>query len=294
MIPLISSICYGPSGWCQLPRLWWKVTLEASGVLDDDYPECSGGLDRQVLEKMGLDQDETLAYIHSERPDYLTFEAWAGDRSETREGDMEEWNTHIRGRLHRQEKIDDIYATLGFGEGEDLTSAVVLNQLEDWHFFYSRDLESDALQPFGGQVIPLISTLDYGPLGACQLPRTWYKVVLETRGLLHGEYPACGGGLDARVLSAIGLDRDATVAHLEQEQPSYLAFEAWVREALGGEPDAQGVADWNAFVRERVHNEDKRQDIHRTLGREDDGSITSAVVQNHLEDWHLAHSAVVS
>ena len=75
MIPLISSICYGPSGWCQLPRRWWKVTLKASGVLDADYPECSGGLDRQVLEKMGLDQDETLGYIHSERPDYLTFEA---------------------------------------------------------------------------------------------------------------------------------------------------------------------------------------------------------------------------
>ena len=27
MIPLVSSLCYGPMEICQLPRLWWKVQL---------------------------------------------------------------------------------------------------------------------------------------------------------------------------------------------------------------------------------------------------------------------------
>ena len=36
MIPMISSICYGPLKVCQLPRTWWKVSLRKAGLLDDD------------------------------------------------------------------------------------------------------------------------------------------------------------------------------------------------------------------------------------------------------------------
>ena len=35
-------------------------------------------------------------------------------------------------------------------------------------------------------MVPLISNIGYGPLGACQLPRFWWKVILRKAGLLDG------------------------------------------------------------------------------------------------------------
>jgi len=297
MIPLVSSICYGPARICQVPRLWWKALLQACGQLDAEYPECSGGLDRQVLELLGLDRSEVLEHIHGHKPDYLSFEAWVLGR---RGGDLDEearqtWNAGIRGRVHNQHKIDDIYATLGFADDAGVTSAVVLNHLEDWHFHYEQELAGDDLAGREGAVVPLISTLDYGALGLCQVPRTWHKVVLEARGLLHEEYPGCGGGLDLRVLrDVLGLDRDQVVEYLTREQPSYLAFEAWIRQQLGGEPEAGAVREWNAYVNGREHNEDKQRDIAGTLGLAPKDCPTSAVILNHIEDWHLAHAACVA
>ena len=293
MIPLISSQCYGPLQICHLPRLWWKASLNAAGRLAEDYPECTPVLDSMVLDLLGLDKEAALGHIHSGRPDYLAFEAWVRDQTgggPSRE-QVEEWNGSIRSRVHQQWKIDDIYPTLGFDGSEGITSAVVLNHLEDWHFWHARDLGGEALEGWRGRTVPLVSSLDYGLLGVCQLPRTWQKLLLQAAGLLHEEYPGLGGGLDRRVVvDVLGLDADQVVEHLTSERPSYLEFEDWVGEQLGGRDVSAAVEEWNGFVRNRVHRADKRADIHSNLGRPDDGSLPqSAVVLNHVEDWHLAH-----
>ena len=237
MIPLISSQCYGPLEVCHLPRLWWKASLNAAGRLAEDYPECTPVLDRMVLERLGLDKEEALGHIHSARPDYLSFESWVRERTgggPSRE-QVEEWNGSVRSRVHEQWKIDDIYPTLGFDGSEGITSAVVLNHLEDWQFWYARDLGGEELAAGSRRTVPLVSTLDYGLLGVCQLPRTWHKVLLQAAGLLHGEYPGLGGGLDRRVVvDVLGLDADQVVDHLTSERPSYLRFEEWVRSSSGG------------------------------------------------------------
>ena len=293
MIPLISSLCCGPMEICQLPRLWWKASLKAAGRLAEDYPECTHVLDSMVLERLGLDRQATLEHIHSARPDYLAFEAWVREQTggEPSRELGEEWNGLIRSRVHEQWKIDDIYSTLGFDGSEGITSAVVLNHLEDWHFWHARDLGGQELAGWRGRTVPLVATLDYGPLGVCQLPRTWHKILLQAAGLLHAEYPGLGGGLDRRVVvDVLGLDAGRVVDHLTSERPRYLEFEGWVREQLGGRDVSGPVGEWNEFVRNRVHQADKRADIHNNLGRPDDGSLpASATVLNHLEDWHLAH-----
>ncbi len=291
MIPLVSSLCYGPLGMCQLPRTWWKVSLHASGHLADDYPEATGGLDSMVLDRLGLDKATALAHIHDQRPDYLTFENWVVEQVGTPTNDVShEWNTFISNRIHKQEKIDDIYATLSFAQDAGITSAAILNQLEDWHFWYERDLDGSELAGRKGTVVPLVSSLDYGSLGVCQLPRTWHKVLLESAGLLHVDYPGLGGGLDKRVVvDVLGLDRDEVNEHLTTVRPSYLQFESWVREHLNS--DLSGpITEWNEFVRNRDHHGEKRADIHANLGRPDDGSLpTTATVLNQVEDWHFAH-----
>ena len=299
MIPLVSSLCYGPLGMCQLPRTWWKVSLHAAGHLAHDYPEATGGLDSMVLDRLGLDKDQTLARIHQQRPDYLSFEAWVvAQVGLPSEAVREEWNTFIADRVHSQEKLDDIYGTLGFSADAAVTSAVVLNELEDWHFWYSRDLADGvkALQGWAGKLVPLVSTLDYGPMGVCQLPRTWHKVLLDSAGLLHSDYPALGGGLDKRVVvEVLGLDRDEVNEHLMTNRPSYLQFESWIQERLGGRDVSVAVEEWNRFVRTREHHAEKRADIHQNLGRVDDCNLpTSSVVLNQIEDWHYAHGVLVA
>lgn len=294
MIPLISSQCYGPLEICHLPRLWWKASLNAAGRLDEDYPECTPVLDTMVLDLLGLDKEAALGHIHSVRPDYLAFEAWVRDQTgggPSRQR-IEEWNGSIRSRVHQQWKIDDIYPTLGFDGSEGITSAVVLNHLEDWQFWHSRDLGGEGLGEWSGRTVPLVSSLDYGLLGVCQLPRTWHKVLLQASGLLHVDYPGLGGGLDRRVVvDVLGLEPDPVVDHLTSEKPPYLQFEDWVRDQLGDRDLSAAVEEWNRFVRNRNHGPDKRADIHNNLRRPDDGALSqSAVILNHLEDWHFAHA----
>ena len=61
MVPLISSLCYGPLGYCQMPRTWWKSLLHAHGLLAEDYPPCTDGLDHWWLEGFMIEDEEMLA-----------------------------------------------------------------------------------------------------------------------------------------------------------------------------------------------------------------------------------------
>ena len=295
MIPLISSICYGPLGVCQLPRFWWKVLLRKAGLLDPEYPDYSPGLDRGVLEKLGLDKEVTLTYLRNERPTYLDFEAWVLDQKggSLDQNAVDEWNAFVRTRVHTSPgKLAEVYGDIGMEDDGTLNSAVILNSLQDWQLCHKRDLNAD-FSALGGQVVPLISSIDYGPLEVCQLPRTWLKVVLKAKDLLHPDYPDCGGGLDARVLAVLKLDREATVSYLRSNVPTYLEFEDWVLEQNGGAIDREAAEEWNRSIRERVHHERTRAAIHAAVGVEDDGTLISAVILNHIEDWHLAHADLV-
>ena len=304
MVPLISSLCYGPLEVCQLPRLWWKVTLRATGLLDDEYPQASRGLDARVIEALDIDEEETLTYIRSKLPDYLSFEAWvvaqrSGEGKTTTTSDtngvIDDWNAAVRGRIHeRPEKIQETYKDIGWSTDEvHVNSAVILNSLQDWQLFYKRDLNSD-FSRFGNTIVPLISTLDYGPMEVCQLPRTWLKVLLRAKNLLHDDYPdMTTDGLDPRALEAVGIAPDKAVDFIRGTLPSYTDFEAWILEQNGGALDRARIDEWNQFVRTRDHMEAKQKDIKSTLGREDVESITRAAILNHIEDMHLAHEVLM-
>jgi hypothetical protein len=300
MIPLISSLCYGPLEVCQLPRLWWKVTLGATGLLDDEYPQASGGLDARVIEALNLDKEETLSFIRSTLPDYLSFETWVVEKrgGEPTKGQpaIDDWNAALRDRIHeRPEKIQETYKDIGWSTDEvHVNSAVILNGLQDWQLFYKRDLNSD-FSRFGNTIVPLISTLDYGPLEVCQLPRTWLKVLLRAKNLLHDDYPdMTTSGLDPRALEAVGIAADKAVEFIRGTLPSYTDFEAWILEQNGGVLDRARIDEWNQFVRTRDHKEAKQKDIKSTLGRDDvKGEITRAAVLNHIEDMHLAHEVLM-
>lgn len=293
MIPLLSSLCYGPLEVCQLPRTWWKVLLRNAGLLDEEYPDVSEGLDKSVLEVLNLDRSKTLAYLRETMPRYLQFEAWVlrqNDGTLDRKA-VKDWNDSVRNRIHtRPDKLEETTGDIGIPNDGAITSAVVLNGLQDWSLFYKRDLNRE-FSALDGRVVPLISSLDYGPLNVCQLPRTWLKVLLRSRNLLHPDYPdMTEDGLDPRVLRAVNVEPNDAVGFIRDNAPSYLDFEAWILGRNDGRMDPGAVDEWNHFVRTRIHSNEKIVDIHNTLDLENDGRLTSAVVLNHVEDWHFAHA----
>ncbi|MDE3258545.1 MAG: hypothetical protein OYM47_11970 [Gemmatimonadota bacterium] len=293
MIPLLSSLCYGPLEVCQLPRTWWKVLLRNANILDEEYPDVSEGLDKSVLEVLNLDRSKTLAYLRENMPGYLQFEAWVLRQNDGAldRNSIDNWNESVRTRIHtRPDKLEETTGDIGIPNDGAVTSAVVLNGLQDWSLFYNRDLKGE-FSALDGRVVPLISSLDYGPLNVCQLPRTWLKILLRSRNLLHPDYPdMTEDGLDPRALRTVNVEPHDAVCFIRDNAPSYLDFEAWILGENDGRVDAGAVDAWNAFVRNRIHSNEKIVDIHNTLGLENDGSLTSAVVLNHIEDWHFAHA----
>ena len=294
MIPMIGSICQGSLGIGQLGRTWWKTLTRAVDLLDASYPDNSGGLDTWCLEALELDVDEVYAYLRAELPDFVCFERWILTKKQgiLPAEKITEFNQMLldRSHGHRPHKIAETYADIGFDpEVETYTSALLLNTLQDWHLFHARDfLVGDTYVPTG--MPPLVSSLDVGPLNVMQLARTWYKVLLEAKGWLHADYPACGGGLDQKVLDALGLDRDRTLAYLREHLPTYMDFERWIIAEVG-QVDRAKVAAFEEMLLKREHAAEKRAGIHELTGC--DPTIANGVLLNHLEDWRYAYEVAI-
>jgi len=142
------------------------------------------------------------------------------------------------------------------------------------------------------KMVPLISSGNKGPLGVLHLPRFWQKVLLAAKGQLADGYPDCGGGYDMMVLNALKLDKDATLAYLRQNLPSYPQFEKWVLQQRGGSIPKAEIDEINAAIAGYNHDDGTRKEILGAAGIPDDGSIKDAVHLNQLDDWTAFHTAL--
>lgn len=138
--------------------------------------------------------------------------------------------------------------------------------------------------------IPTISSGIAGPLGVLHMPRFWQKVSLDAVGKLHPDYPACGAGYDQMMLDGIGLDKDATLAFIKDNKPTYVQFEAWVKENA---TNLAGAGAFNAAVEGYNHDDATREGILNTVGLPG-ADIKDAVNLNNLEDWHDFHATVIN
>ena len=142
------------------------------------------------------------------------------------------------------------------------------------------------------QMIPTISSGVAGPLGVLHLPRFWSKVLMDSKGQLHEDYPACGAGFDQMVLDGLGLDKDTTLAYISDNSPTYPQFEVWVLEQSGGSLDQAAVDELNAAIAGYNHDDDTRGSILGASGIDDAGSILDAVNLNNLDDWYELHASL--
>ncbi|WP_050028187.1 hypothetical protein [Verrucomicrobium sp. BvORR034] len=142
-VPLISSGVAGPLGVLHLPRLWQKASLEATGKLHPDYPGCGKGYDQMVLDGLGLDREEFLAYIKSDKPTYVQLEGWVlakkgGSLDKTA---VQTLNDAIKGYIHDDGTRAAILSSAGRPDDGTVKDAVGLNNLDDWQSFYNEVLK---------------------------------------------------------------------------------------------------------------------------------------------------------
>ena len=142
------------------------------------------------------------------------------------------------------------------------------------------------------KVVPLISSGAAGPLGAIHLPRLWQKLLLSANGQLAEGYDECGTGFDQMLLSALKLDRAATIAYVKKNRPTYPQFEDWVRQQRGGTVPASDVEASNAAIRAYEHGENDCKEILESAGMPHTGALRDAVTLNNLEDWTAFHQSV--
>jgi Domain of unknown function (DUF5069) len=143
-VPMISSGVAGPLGVVHLPRLWQKVSLEATGKLAAGYPAVGKGFDAMTLAVLGLDEQAVKDYIKQDKPTYPEFEAWVkkNAKSLNREA-IGKHNAAVRDYNHDDETRQGILSACGMADDASAPKdGVSLNNLDDWYEFHQAVLKS--------------------------------------------------------------------------------------------------------------------------------------------------------
>src|SRR6266513_3710722 len=103
-VPVISSGTAGPLGVLHLPRLWQKVSLEASGKLAPGYPGIGRGFDAMTCAALGLEEQAVKDFIKQNKPTYPQFESWVKKNAKSLDQNtIEKHNAAVRGYIHDDE-----------------------------------------------------------------------------------------------------------------------------------------------------------------------------------------------
>ncbi len=142
-VPLISSGVAGPLGVVHLPRLWQKVSLEATGKLASGYPAVGKGFDAMTLAALGLEEHAVKGYIEQNKPTYPQFEAWVKQNAKSLTPEaIKKHNAAVRGYNHDDDTRKGILSACGIPDDTAAPKdAVNLNNLDDWYEFHQAVLK---------------------------------------------------------------------------------------------------------------------------------------------------------
>ena len=138
IVPTISSDSTGPLGVAHLPRFWQKVILSEKGLLSAGYDFCGQGFDQMLLDGLGLDRAETLAFLKT-IPTYFAFEKWilAKKGGALDPKAVEKLNAAIRGYHHSDVVRKSVLLAAGVEDKTHFKDAVTLNNFDDWTEFHA-------------------------------------------------------------------------------------------------------------------------------------------------------------
>ena len=143
IVPLISSAVAGPLGFLHLPRLWQKASLAAAGKLHSEYPGIGCGYDQMTLDALGINIETFKAFIAT-KPSYPQLETWIKAQPDVKitKADAYKHNVAIQGYIHTDDTRKSVLAAVGLpDDGSCNTGAVDLNNLDDWHTFWSTEIK---------------------------------------------------------------------------------------------------------------------------------------------------------
>ena len=143
-------------------------------------------------------------------------------------------------------------------------------------------------------IIPLISTDTVGPLGVKHLPRLWLKALLAAEGQLPEGYKDIRPGFDFMLLEGIRIDPEAARTFINENTPSYLEFEAWIRDQPGVDVSPENIAAVNKEIETRQKAPESRTKMLKTLGLPEDTPFGDSIMMNNLDDWREIHEQVTS
>jgi hypothetical protein len=268
IVPLISSYVTGSLGVRHLPRLWLKGILYGIDALAEGYGFGPGGLDRRVMEQLGIEPAAFMSYLLQSFPTYPACEEWvcgnAGNLAGIPIANDMVGNLPLRGNLG--DRFRTYYGINGNVAG------IMLNNVDDWwtlHAFVT-EYAGTNIEP----IVPAVSSMTAGPAGIEHLPRFWVTTLLAARNALHRDASPTEE-LDALTARNLGFVRAAAKAFIASELPSYLRFEAWIREHAT-HVDSTSVTQHNAAVR----------------GRRRSGATQPETLENDLRDWQALHESV--
>ncbi len=141
-IPLISSSLTGPLGIMHLPRLWQKVSLQATGQLHSDYPDIGAGYDSMVLGTLGIEADAFRAFVKENKPSYIECENWVAQNGDTSLAAIAKLNRQITQYHHDDATRTEILTAAGLDDSAAIADAPNLNNLDDWTAFHKEVLSS--------------------------------------------------------------------------------------------------------------------------------------------------------
>jgi hypothetical protein len=131
--PVLSSSVKGPLGIAHLPRLWLKILLHACGRLPEGYRHGVGGFDEFLTTTLGIDRDAFVAYIETEKPDYLAVERWVKAHATTLTPEaIAAIDTRVATGEMPAELRAERFPRLGISEPFPHL-AVGINDLDDWY-----------------------------------------------------------------------------------------------------------------------------------------------------------------
>ncbi len=227
IVPLIGMTVKGPLGVAHLPRFWLKAVLAASGVLADGYTAGNAGMNKVVIEALGLDPAATLTVLEA-RPSYAAFESWVREHAARLDpATVAALNAKVGSHQKAPENAAQARARANVSDAS-VRGAALLNSLDDWATLHEA-LAAERGTP--APVVPAVSTQSTGLLGLMHVPRFWMKATLAANDALYPDWRSgTDSPLDMWFCEAIGLDLGAAIAHVRAEKPTYVAFETWLAE----------------------------------------------------------------
>lgn len=142
IVPAVSSSTAGPLGIAHLPRLWLKILLHACGALPEGYRYGTGGFDEALCDTLRIDRDAFVAYIATEKPEYLALEAWvAAYARDLSPRTIAAWNRRVLAANLPDHLAVERRSRFGIAD-DNVAAAVLLNDLDDWSAIHADLVQS--------------------------------------------------------------------------------------------------------------------------------------------------------